>query len=52
MKEQNEKEFSMKNSRIFKRVMSAVLAAGMVFSMTACGGGGGGKTELNSGEFQ
>ena len=50
MKEQKEKEFSMKKSRIFKRVASAVLAAGMVFSLTACGGGG--KTELNSGEFQ
>lgn len=30
----------MKN-KLVKRVITAALAAGMVFSLTACGGGGG-----------
>lgn len=39
----------MKN-RIFKQILSVALAAGMVLSLTACGGGGS-SAELNTGEF-
>ena len=39
----------MKN-RLVKRVITAALAAGMVFSLTACGGGS--DVELNTGELQ
>lgn len=39
----------MKN-RYFKRLVAAGLAAGMVVSLTACGGGKSAK--LNTGEFQ
>ena len=39
----------MKN-KLVKRVIAAALAAGMVFSLTACGGGS--DVELNTGELQ
>lgn len=39
----------MKN-KMWKRLTAAVLAAGMMVSLTACGGGS--KVELNTGEFQ
>lgn len=39
----------MKN-KLVKRVITAALAAGMVFSLTACGGGS--DVELNTGELQ
>ena len=37
--------------RFYKRIMAVVLTASMVLSLTACGGGSG-KVELNTGEFQ
>ena len=40
----------MKN-KFYKRILAAGLTAGMVLSLTACGGGSG-STELNTGEFQ
>ena len=39
----------MKN-KMWKRLTAAILAAGMMVSLTACGGGS--KVELNTGEFQ
>lgn len=39
----------MKN-KMWKRLTAAILAAGMMVSLTACGGGS--KAELNTGEFQ
>ena len=39
----------MKN-RNFRRIMAMVLAAGMILSLTACGGSK--KPELNTGELQ
>ncbi len=41
----------MKN-KLVKQVTAAALAAGMAFSLTACGGGQNSNVELNTGEFQ
>lgn len=40
----------MKN-RFYKRILAVSLTAGMILSLTACGGGSN-KVELNTGEFQ